>query len=307
MSFDVLQEKIIALKNPTVAGLDPKPEYVPEFIRKESYAQYGQTLEGAADAIFRFNRGLIDALCDVVPAVKPQSAYYERLGWRGMKMLEDTIRYAHEQGMYVIADIKRGDIGSTAQAYAEAWLGRVDIGGAEYAPFDADCVTINAYMGSDTVEPFLKECRERGKSLFVLVKTSNPSSGEIQDLLAGDRLVYRAMGDLTQRLGKGTEDKYGFTCAGAVVGATYPSDLRELRRRLEHTFFLVPGYGAQGGTAEDVQHAFDRYGHGAVINASRSIMCAWKKTEKDGLDYQDAARAAAEAMRDDIKRFVTIV
>ena len=307
MSFDVLQEKIIALKNPTVAGLDPKPEYVPEFIRKASYEKYGETLEGAADAILQFNKGLIDALRDVVPAVKPQSAYYERLGWRGMKMLEDTIRYAHEQGMYVIADIKRGDIGSTAQAYAEAWLGRVDIGGAEYAPFDADCVTINAYMGSDTVEPFLKECRERGKSLFVLVKTSNPSSGEIQDLLAGDRLVYRAMGDLTQRLGKGTEDKYGFTCAGAVVGATYPSDLRELRRRLEHTFFLVPGYGAQGGTAEDVQHAFDRYGHGAVINASRSIMCAWKKTEKDGLDYQDAARAAAEAMRDDIKRFVTIV
>ena len=307
MSFDSLQEKIIQKKNPTVAGLDPRPEQIPPHILKEAYGRYGETLEGAAQAVWQFNQGLMDALCDVVPAVKPQAAYYERLGWHGMAVLERTIAYAKEKGLFVIADIKRGDIGSTAQAYAEAWLGRVDIGGAEYAPFDADCVTINAYMGSDTVEPFLKECRERGKSLFVLVKTSNPSSGEIQDLLAGDRLVYRAMGDLTQRLGKGTEDKYGFTCAGAVVGATYPSDLRELRRRLEHTFFLVPGYGAQGGTAEDVQHAFDRYGHGAVINASRSIMCAWKKTEKDGLDYQDAARAAAEAMRDDIKRFVTIV
>ena len=307
MSFELLQDQIRKLKNPTVAGLDPKLEYIPPHILKESFAAHGETPAGAADAVLTFNRGLMDALAGVVPAVKPQAAYYERLGWQGMAALEQTIRYAREKGFYVIADIKRGDIGSTAQAYAEAWLGRVDIGGAEYAPFDADCVTINAYMGSDTVEPFLKECRERGKSLFVLVKTSNPSSGEIQDLLAGDRLVYRAMGDLTQRLGKGTEDKYGFTCAGAVVGATYPSDLRELRRRLEHTFFLVPGYGAQGGTAEDVQHAFDRYGHGAVINASRSIMCAWKKTEKDGLDYQDAARAAAEAMRDDIKRYVTIV
>ena len=307
MSFEVLQDQIRKRKNPTVAGLDPKLEYIPPHILKESFGRFGETPEGAAAAVLAFNKGLVDALCDVVPAVKPQAAYYERLGWHGMAAMEETIRYAHEKGLYVIADIKRGDIGSTAEAYAQAWLGSVDIGGTVYAPFDADCVTINAYMGSDTVNPFLEECKNRGKSLFVLVKTSNPSSGEIQDLLAGDRLVYRAMGALTQRLGKGTEDKYGFTCAGAVVGATYPSDLRELRRRLEHTFFLVPGYGAQGGTAEDVQYAFDRYGHGAVINASRSIMCAWKKTGKDGMDYQDAARAAAEAMRDDIKRFVTIV
>ncbi len=307
MSFEILQDKIRKLKNPTVAGLDPKLEYIPPHILADSYARCGQTLAGAADAVWQFNRGLIDALCDVVPAVKPQSAYYERLGWQGMQVMEQTIRYAKEKGLYVIADIKRGDIGSTAEAYAEAWLGDTKVGENTFEAFGADCVTINGYMGSDTINPFLEQCKARGKSLFVLVKTSNPSSGELQDMVAGDRLVYRVMGDLTQRLGKGTEDKHGFTCAGAVVGATYPSDLRELRRRLEHTFFLVPGYGAQGGTAEDVQYAFDRYGHGAIINASRSIMCAWKKTGGDGHDFQQAARDAAIAMRDDIKRFVTIV
>ena len=307
MSFDVLQEKIIRMKNPTVVGLDPKPEYVPEHIRKASYEQFGETLEGAADAIFQFNKGLIDALCDVVPAVKPQSAYYERLGWHGMAALEKTIRYAHEKGMYVIADIKRGDIGSTAQAYADAWLGETRVGEASHPVFNADCVTLNGYMGSDTIEPFVEACKAGDKCLFLLVKTSNPGSGELQNMVAGDRLVYKVMGDMTAKLGKGTEGRYGFHLAGAVVGATYPSDMRELRRRLEHTFFLVPGYGAQGGTAEDVQYAFNKYGHGAIVNASRSIMCAWQKTGRDGTDYQEAARAAAVAMRDDIRKYVTIV
>ena len=307
MSFDVLQDKIRAMKNPTVVGLDPKPEYVPPHIRKECYDKYGETLEGAAEAIYRFNCGLMDALCDIVPAVKPQAAYYERLGWRGMEVLERTIRYAREKGMFVIADIKRGDIGSTAQAYSDGWLGVTRVGEKEYPVFDADCVTVNGYMGSDAINPFLDDCRARDKCLFILVKTSNPSSGELQDMVAGDRVVYKVMGDLTARLGKGTEGKHGFTCAGAVVGATYPSDLRELRRRLEHTFFLVPGYGAQGGTAEDVQYAFNKYGHGAIINSSRGLMCPWQKTGKDGLDYQEASRAAAIAMRDDIRQYVTIV
>ena len=307
MSFDVLQDKIRAKKNPTVAGLDPKPEYVPPHILKECFGQYGETLEGAAEAIYRFNCGLMDALCDVVPAVKPQSAYYERLGWRGMEVLERTIRCAREKGFFVIADIKRGDIGSTAQAYADGWLGRTRVGSAELETFGADCVTLNGYMGSDSINPFLDTCKAADKCVFVLVKTSNPGSGEFQDIVAGDRVVYKVMGDLTERLGKGSEGKYGYTAAGAVVGATYPSDLRELRRRLEKTFFLVPGYGAQGGTAEDVQYAFDPFGRGAIVNASRSIMCAWQKTGKDGADYQEAARAAAVAMRDDIKRFVQIV
>ena len=307
MSFDVLQDKIRAMKNPTVAGLDPKPEYVPPHILNACLEEYGQTLQAAAEAIYRFNCGLMDAMCDIVPAVKPQSAYYERLGWRGMEVLERTIAYAKQKGYFVIADVKRGDIGSTAQAYSEAWLGRTKVGDTEIASFDADCVTINGYMGSDAINPFINTCKELDKCLFVLVKTSNPSSWELQDMVAGDRLVYKVMGDLTQRLGKDTAGKHGFNLTGAVVGATYPSDLRELRRRLEHTFFLVPGYGAQGGTAEDVQYAFNKYGHGAIVNSSRGIMCAWQKTGAEGKDYQQAARDAALAMRDDIRQYVTIV
>jgi len=307
MSFDILQEKIRAMKNPLVAGLDARAEYVPPHILKKQIDRYGETLQAAAEAVFEFNCGLMDCLCDIVPAVKPQSAYYELLGWRGMEVLERTISYAGKKGFFVIADIKRGDIGATAQAYAEAWLGKSRVGSAALPVFGADCVTVNGYMGSDSIRPFLDICRESGKCLFVLVKTSNPSSCELQDMVAGDRVVYKVVGDLTQRLGKDTAGKYGYTLAGAVVGATYPSDLRQLRRRLEQTFFLVPGYGAQGGTAEDVQYAFDKYGHGAIVNASRSILCAWQKTGRDGKDYQDAARAAAVAMRDDIKRYVTIV
>ena len=307
MSFDALQEKIRAKKNPTVAGLDPKPEQIPPHILKASYETYGETLRGAAEAVWTFNQGLIDALCDVVPAVKPQAAYYERLGWRGLEVMERTIAYAREKDLFVIADIKRGDIGSTAQAYADAWLGETRVGEASHPVFNADCVTLNGYMGSDTIEPFVEACKAGDKCLFLLVKTSNPGSGELQDIVAGDRLVYQVMGDMTAKLGKGTEGRYGFHLAGAVVGATYPSDMRELRRRLEHTFFLVPGYGAQGGTAEDVQYAFNKYGHGAIVNASRSIMCAWQKTGRDGTDYQEAARAAAVAMRDDIRKYVTIV
>ena len=307
MSFDVLQEKIIAKQNPTVAGLDARIEYVPEHIRKAAFAQYGVGLKGACEAIWQFNKGLIDALCDIVPSVKPQSAYYERLGWRGMEVMERTIRYAKEKGMYVIADIKRGDIGSTAEAYADAWLGVTKVGEALCGGFNADCVTLNGYMGSDSINPFLEAAKGEDKCVFALVKTSNPGSGELQDIVAGDRLVYQVMGDLNERIAKGTEGKYGYTMAGAVTGATYPSDIRALRKRLEHTFFLVPGYGAQGGTAEDVQYAFDKYGHGAIVNSSRGIMCAWKKTGGDGHDFKEAARNAAIAMRDDIKQFVTVV
>ena len=307
MSFDHLQDLIKAKKNPTVAGLDPKPEYVPPHILNASLGKYGETLEGAADAIYRFNIGLIDALCDIVPAVKPQAAFYERLGWQGMMVLQETIRYARAKGLFVIADAKRGDIGSTAQAYSEAWLGRTKVGGNSLAAFDADCVTINGYLGSDGIDPFLETCRAEDKCLFTLVKTSNPSSGELQDMVAGDRVVYQVMGDLNARLSQEDIGVYGYSRAGAVVGATYPSDLRSLRKRLEHTFFLVPGYGAQGGTAEDVRFAFDKYGRGAIVNASRSIMCAWQKTGHEGQDFQDAARAAAEAMRDDIRQYVTIL
>ncbi len=307
MSFDVLQDKIRKMKNPTVAGLDARIEYVPEHIRKAAFAEYGVGRKGAAEAIYQFNVELIDALCDIVPAVKPQSAYYENLGWQGMEMLERTIAYAKSKELFVIADIKRGDIGSTASAYAEGWLSGTKIEGEVFPAFDADCVTLNGYMGSDSINPFLEAAKAQDKCVFVLVKTSNPSSGELQDLIAGDRQIYQAMGDLNQRIAKDTVGKYGYTIAGAVTGATYPSDIRDLRKRLEHTFFLVPGYGAQGGTSEDVQHAFDQYGHGAIVNSSRGIMCAWQKTGGDGHDFAQAARNAAIAMRDDLKQFVTIV
>ena len=221
-------------------------------------------------------------------------------------VLETTYEEAKEKGLFVIADIKRGDIGSTAAAYAEGWLSGAPIEGQMFKSFDADCVTLNGYMGSDSIKPFLEAAKGEDKCAFVLVKTSNPGSGELQDMVAGDRLVYQVMGDLNQRIAKGTEGKYGYTMAGAVTGATYPSDIRALRKRLEHTFFLVPGYGAQGGTAEDVQYAFDKYGHGAIVNSSRGIMCAWKKTGGDGHDFQEAARNAAIAMKEDIARFVTI-
>ena len=307
MSFDRLQEAIIAKKNPTVAGLDPKPEYVPAHICKECYDKYGETLEGAAEAIYRFNCGLMDALKDIVPAVKPQSAYYERLGWRGMEVLERTIRYAKEQGLYVIADIKRGDIGSTAEAYSDGWLGKTKVGEQMLSVFDADCVTLNGYMGADSVNPFLKTCKEMDKCAFILAKTSNPGSGELQNVSAGEGdTVYGLMADLIEKWGAGTEGKYGYTMAGAVAGATYPEELQKLRARMPHTFLLVPGYGAQGGTAEDVQYAFQKDGHGAIVNSSRGIICAWQKTGKDGMDYQEAARNAAIAMRDDIARFTTI-
>lgn len=308
MSFDKLQDRILTLKNPTVAGLDARLDYVPEHIRAEKIAQYGQTRKAAAEAIYTFNCGLMDALCDIVPAVKPQSAYYENLGWEGMEMLERTIRYAKEKGFYVIADIKRGDIGSTATAYAEGWLGKTVVGDVTLPGFDADCVTVNGYMGSDAVKPFLTVAEEEDKSLFVLVRTSNPSAVDLQDQEINGRKVYTVMGDLVEQWGAESRSaKDGFSRVGAVTGATYPEDLRKLRQQMPHTFFLVPGYGAQGGTAEDVQYAFDKYGHGAIVNSSRGIMCAWQKTGGDGRDFAQAARDAAIAMRDDIRRFVTIV
>ena len=306
MSFDVLQEKIRTMKNPTVAGLDARIEYVPEYIRQAAYEQYGVGLKGACEAIYQFNVGLMDALCDIVPAVKPQAAYYENLGWQGMEMLERTIRYAKSKGLFVIADIKRGDIGSTATAYAEGWLSGASIEGQQFKSFDADCVTLNGYMGSDSIKPFLEAAKAEDKCAFVLVKTSNPGSGELQDMVAGDRLVYQVMGALNESIAAGTEGKYGFTMAGAVTGATYPEQIRQLRADLPHTFFLVPGYGAQGGTAADVKYAFDAQGHGAIVNSSRGIMCAWKKTGGDGHDFAQAARNAAIAMRDDIAQFVTV-
>ncbi len=310
MSMDVLQEKIRQKKNPTVAGLDPKLDYIPQYLRDEAFAKYGKTLKGAAEAYRLFCFGLIDALYEVVPAVKPQSAYFEVLGSAGIEALEAVVAYAKEKGLYVIMDAKRGDIGTTCEAYAEAYLGGIQVEDEFIAPFDCDSVTVNGYLGTDGIKPFTALCKKNDKSIFLLVKTSNPSSKELQDLITGGRLVHTAMADLAVRLTDKEQlvGKSGWSAVGAVVGATHPDDLKNLREKYPSIFFLVPGYGAQGGKAKDVQYAFDKFGHGAIVNSSRGIMCAWKKTEDEtGRNYQEAAKAEAIRMRDDICRFVTIL
>ena len=310
MSMDVLQEKIRQKKNPTVAGLDPKLDYIPQYLRDEAFAKYGKTLKGAAEAYRLFCFGLIDALHEVVPAVKPQSAYFEVLGSAGIEALEAVVAYAKEKGLYVIMDAKRGDIGTTCEAYAEAYLGGIQVEDEFLSPFDCDSVTVNGYLGTDGIKPFTALCKKNNKSIFLLVKTSNPSSIELQDLITGGRLVHTAMADLAVRLTDKEQlvGKSGWSAVGAVVGATHPDDLKNLREKYPNIFFLVPGYGAQGGKAKDVQFAFDQLGHGAIVNSSRGIMCAWKKTDDaSGRNYQEAAKAEAIRMRDDICRFVTIL
>jgi orotidine-5'-phosphate decarboxylase len=300
MSFDRLQEKIDELRNPSVVGLDPALEHIPPQILEKHFAQEGETLEAAAAAVYEFNLGIIDALFDIVPAVKPQLAYYEALGYEGIRTLKKTCDYAKAKGMYVIFDGKRNDIGSTAASYSEAYLGSVRIGGAELRPFDADALTVNAYLGSDGIMPFIETAVRYDKAVFALVKTSNPSAGELQDMLMtqGEQL-YIAVGDLIERISRDTIGKYGYTRVGAVVGATYPEEAKFLRGRLKHTFFLVPGYGAQGGSAAEAACAFDKNGRGAIVNSSRGIIAAWKKT---GGEYSAAARTEALRMRDELRR-----
>lgn len=301
MALDRLIEGIVKLQNPTVAGLDPKLDYIPNFIKEKAFTQYGETLEGAAAALLEFNKGLIDALCGIVPAVKPQCAYYEMYGWQGVKAFYDTVSYAKQKGMFVITDGKRNDIGTTMQAYAVAHLGSVEVGSKRCTPFGGDALTVNPYLGSDGIRPLLDTCEDEDKGIFVLVKTSNPSSGELQDqIFEGGESLYETVGHYCEEWGDSLPGKYGYSGVGAVVGATYPEQLFELRRDLTHTFFLVPGYGAQGGGAKDVAPAFDSNGLGAVVNASRSILCAWQKTDAPEQDYAKAAAQEAIRMRDEI-------
>lgn len=298
MSFDRLIEKIVEKQNPTVAGLDPKLSYIPENIKSAAFDKYGKNLEGASEALWLFNKGLIDSLCDIVPAVKPQAAYYEMYGWQGVRALERTISYAKEKGMFVITDGKRNDIGTTMQAYAAAHLGKTEVEGESMVPFGADALTVNGYLGTDGIAPVIEVAKAENKGMFVLVKTSNPSSGELQNLeLEGGETIYLHMGKLCERWGQELPGKYGYSGVGAVVGATYPQQLTELRAELASTFFLVPGYGAQGGTADDIAGAFDKNGLGAIVNSSRGIMCAWQKSDCDEADYAAAAREEAIKMK----------
>ncbi len=301
MSFNPLIEKIIEKKNPTVAGLDPKLDYVPQYIREKCFEQYGRTLEGAAEALYEFNIGLIDALCDVVPAVKPQMAYYEMYGWQGVRTFARTVEYAKSKGLYVITDGKRNDIGATMEAYAAGHLGVTDVDGETFEAFGADALTVNGYLGTDGIDPLLKVCAAQDKGIFVLVKTSNKSSGELQNLpLEGGESIYGRMACMCDEWGKELPGEYGFTGVGAVVGATYPEQLTELRKEHPSIFFLVPGYGAQGGGAKGLVGAFNKEGLGAVVNSSRAIMCAYKKEGCDEKDFAGAARREALRMKDDI-------
>ena len=305
MSFDRLIARIDELKNPSVAGLDSKLEYVPRFLKDAFFVKDGHTLKAAAGAILAFNKALIDELCDIVPAIKPQAAYYEMYGWEGVRTLAETIRYAQQKGMYVMTDGKRNDIGATMTAYATAHLGKVMVDGVELEPFGADALTVNGYLGTDGIQPLLDVCQKYDKGIFVLAKTSNPSSGELQDRKIDGKSVYEIMGEMCEKWGEQQIGKYGYSAVGAVVGATYPEQLAELRAKLPHTMFLVPGYGAQGGGAKGVAGAFDANGRGAIVNSSRAIMCAYQKEENcPEEDFAKAARREAIRMRDDIMAYL---
>ena len=251
MSVNTLVRKIREKNNPTVAGLDARLEYIPAYITEKYTAQYGKTLKAAAASMMEFNKGLIDALHDIVPAIKPQAAYYELLGPDGAVVLRDTIAYAHEKGMYVIADIKRNDIGATATAYAQAYLGESDVCGESLPVYNCDSCTVNAYLGTDGITPFLNECEARDRGIYVLVKTSNKSSGEFQNKLMGDQPLYVRMAEKVAEWGEGLMTECGYSQVGAVVGATYPEEQKIIRQIIPHSYFLVPGYGAQGATAKE--------------------------------------------------------
>jgi len=298
-----LIENIKKTQAPIVVGLDPMMNFIPEHIQKKAFAEYGETLEGAAEAIWQYNKEIVDAVYDLIPAVKPQIAMYEQFGLEGLRTFKKTVDYCKEKGLVVIGDVKRGDIGSTSAAYAAAHLGRVQVGSKTYLPFDEDFATVNPYLGTDGIKPFVDVCRQEKKGLFILVKTSNPSSGEFQDRLVDGRPLYELVGEQVAKWG---EDCMGedYSYIGAVVGATYPEMGKTLRKIMPKSFILVPGYGAQGGKGADLVHFFNEDGLGAIVNSSRGIIAAYKqeKYAKFGAEhFAEASRAAVEDMAADIQ------
>ena len=299
-----LVNNIKKLDAPIVVGLDPMLDYVPEYIKKAAFAEYGETLEGAAEAIWQYNKGIIDATYDLIPAVKPQIAMYEQFGVPGLVAFNKTCEYAKSKGLVIIGDIKRGDIGSTSKAYAIGHVGKVAVGSKTYSGFCEDFVTVNPYLGSDGIRPFMEVCKEEKKGLFILVKTPNPSSGEFQDRLVDGRPLYELVAEKVVEWGEASMDG-DYSNVGAVVGATYPEMSKILRKLMPKTYFLVPGYGAQGGTAEDLKYCFNEDGLGAIVNSSRGIIAAYKKDAyaKFGPEhFADASRQAVIDMIADIGR-----
>ena len=297
-----LVDKIKKTNAPVVVGLDPMMSYIPEHIIKKAFDEFGETLEGAAEAIWQYNKGIIDTTYDLIPAVKPQIAMYEQFGVPGLVAFDKTVKYAKEKDLVVIGDVKRGDIGSTSAAYATGHLGKVQVGSKKYSLFDEDFATVNPYLGTDGIKPFIDVCKEENKGLFILVKTSNPSSGEFQDRLIDGRPLYEWVGEKVAKWG---EEHMGndYSYIGAVVGATYPEMGKVLRKVMPKSYILVPGYGAQGGTADGLKPYFNEDGLGAIVNSSRGIICAYKqdKYAKFGsLNYADASRQAVIDMIEDI-------
>lgn len=294
--IDKLIERIKAVDNPSVAGIDTSLDYLPEKVKNKC-----TSFKDAADAIVDFNAEIIENLYKIVPAVKVQIAYYEMYGLEGMRAFKQTVDLARQKGLVVMADAKRNDIGATAACYSSAFLGGVSVGGKTLKAFESDFLTVNGYLGEDGIKPFLKDCRENDKGIFVLVKTSNPSSGQLQDkTFESGETLYECMGALVEEWGKPLRGIYGYSDVGAVVGATHPVQAQRLRARMPHTFFLVPGYGAQGGTADDLRVCFDEKGCGAIVNSSRGIICAYKNDAFKGMSVGRAAAEAALCMREDI-------
>ena len=303
-----LINKIQKTKAPIVVGLDPMLSYVPEHIQKKAFAEYGETLEGAAEAIWQFNKEIVDKTYDLIPAVKPQIAMYEQFGIEGLKAYKKTVDYCKSKDLVVIGDIKRGDIGSTSAAYAVGHLGKVQVGSKTYAGFDEDFATVNPYLGSDGVKPFIDVCKQENKGLFILVKTSNSSSGEFQDQKIDGKPLYELVGEKVAQWGEEHMGESGYSYVGAVVGATYPEQGEILRKVMPKSFILVPGYGAQGGKGKDLVHFFNEDGLGAIVNSSRGIIAAYKQEAyaKFGAEnFGDASRAAVEAMIADIQGALT--
>ncbi len=313
--INTLTEKIKKLEAPIVVGLDPTMKLVPEHIKKQAFAEHGETMKGAAEAVWLFNKGIVDAVCDLVPAVKPQIAMYEQFGVEGVHAFQKTVSYCKEKGLVVIGDIKRGDIGSTSEAYAVGHLGQMQVGETMCRGFDEDFATVNPYLGSDGVKPFIEVCKKEKKGLFILVKTSNPSSGEFQDRLvlpegstdaSKARPLYEIVGE---KVAEWAADHMGdsYSYIGAVVGATYPEMGKVLRQIMPKSYILVPGYGAQGGRGKDLKHFFNEDGLGAIVNSSRGIIAAYQQEAyaKYGAEnYADASRAAVIDMKEDIKEGV---
>lgn len=299
-----LIDRIQKTNAPVCVGLDPMLSYIPDHVTKKAYHELGETLEGAAEAIWQFNKEIVDHVYDLIPSVKPQLAMYEQFGVEGLKVYDRTVKYCQEKGLIVIADAKRGDIGSTSSAYAMAHIGKVQVGSKRLPAFHTEFLTVNPYLGTDGIAPFLDVCKEEDKGLFVLVKTSNPSSGEFQDRLIDGAPLYEHVAKKVVEWGADCMDGT-YSNVGAVVGATYPQMSAVLRKMMPNTYFLVPGYGAQGGTAEDLKPCFNEDGLGAIVNSSRGIIAAYKQDayKKFGPQlFGEASRQAVIDMVSDINR-----